>query len=373
MKTTKPLWAAAIFVAACGSGDGALTSSGNSSVDGDGESTGSPGSSGKGPSLGQKMDEGICETHSVASRKTTPDMLIVLDRSASTAPIGNPNGADRWSGSVDAIVQVTREFDSQINFGLMTFPAFDPATAMPVSTGNILDDLIAIGSGFAQVCAPGTVNVDIGKGTAAEIESSLGVMTPGGLTPTSATLEAALDLLDEPAAGDQSLPPRYVLLVTDGDPNCSEESRGGGGGEVDMGARQGTLAAIEKLKNAGIQTFVVGYQTEGTNFAQQLDQMAEAGGTGDTRHRSVSSGADLIDTFAEIAGRALSCSFKLDEPVEDANYVRVTVKGQTPRPGEGWTLGDDMRTVTLTGESCDDVQAGSSFTVEVDCDPVFYQ
>jgi len=381
LKTTKQMWvAAALLAAACSSGQAPLTSSVSGSEkepnSGKGDAkksdAGSKGSSSDDDE--DPADDDLCESHSVASRKATPDMLIVLDRSASMAPVGNLNGADRWTGSVDAVKQVTAEFSSKINFGLMTFPSMQAGD--PTGLGGLLGGLLG-GADLTSGCTAGTVNVDVGKDTADEISMVLGATMPGGLTPTASTLEAALEVLDVPAEGDQTVPPRYVLLVTDGDPNCSTGGGGGGGGGgIDPGARQATLAAIEKLRDSGIQTFVVGYQTAGTNFSQQLDQMAAAGGTGDTMHRSVSSGADLIDTFGEIAGRALSCSFRLDQPVEDATYVRVTVKGKTPKfenPGDGWTLGGDMKTVTLTGLACDDVQAGASFTVEVDCEPVFVQ
>jgi len=123
----------------------------------------------------------------------------------------------------------------------------------------------------------------------------------------------------------------------------------------------------------GVRTYVVGYQTAATGFAQQLDMMAAAGGTGERAHRSVDSGDDLVSAFEEIASRAVSCSYKLEKPVADASYVLVTVQGKTRaigKTGDGWALGPDMQTITLTGSACDAVQAGADFTVEVVCAPV---
>ena len=398
MKPAKHIWMVALLAAACGSGSDAIESN-TADVDRENEEAQSGGSGSRdggsktprgssgNPTTG-KSEDGTCESHQVGSRKATPDMLIVLDRSASMSPQGNPNMTDRWRGSVDAVLQVTEEFSSRINFGLMTFPAYNPSAmpAMPAPDpndplGGLLGGLGGILTGLdpAVACAAGTVNVDIGLDKGPAIATSLGMITPGGFTPTASTLEAAAKVLGSGRQmGDEVVPPKYVLLLTDGDPNCSDGGgRGGmGGGGVDQNARRATITAIEKLRDDGIQTYVVGYQTAGSNFVQQLDAMAAAGGTGDTMHRSVSSPGDLEATFNEIAGRALSCSFKLDKPVDDVTYVRVTLRGETLKPNNaasGFTLGADKQTVTVTGEACDQVQGGATFTVKVECDQVFVQ
>ena len=295
-----------------------------------------------------------CTKFSVASQRTIPDMLVVLDRSSSMLPEGNDSHADRWSGSVDAVIDVAQRFDDRLSLGLMTFPA--------------------VGSGGSQQCAAGSVNVPIGPRTGDDIADVLGGMRPNGYTPTAATLEAVRDVIGRATVVDAVVPPKYVLLVTDGDPNCSSTWWSGGGfGQPDAEARQQTIMAIRALTELGVRTYVVGYQTEGTGFAQQLDMMAAAGGTGERTHRSVESGDDLVSAFEEIASRAVSCSYKLEKPVADASYVLVQVKGKTravDNTSDGWKLGPDMQTITLTGAACDDVQAGADFTVEVVCAPV---
>jgi hypothetical protein len=299
-----------------------------------------------------------CTKRAVLPTRTTPDMLVVLDRSGSMAPGGNDRGTDRWSGSVAAVTEVVERFEDRVSFGLMTFP-----NAGAGGRG-----------GNTQQCAAGSVNVPVGGDTSAAIASVLERMNPGGYTPTAATLEAVRGVIGETVVVDAVVPPKYVLLVTDGDPNCSGSwSSGSGFGQPDPEARQQTIAAIEALTELGVRTFVVGYQTADTGFAQQLDMMAAAGGTGERQHRSVDSGDDLVSAFEEIADRAVSCSYKLEKPVTDASYVLVTVNGKSRAfgsPADGWTLGPDMQTITLTGASCDAVQDGQGFTVEVVCDRV---
>lgn len=295
----------------------------------------------------------LCETHTVQSSELIPDLLIVLDRSGSMSPDNNDRDTDRWGGSVSAIVEVTAALDETIHFGLMTFPAFTPE-------GGANDD---------DSCAPGSVNVEIGKNQGPAIAAALAAMDADGRTPTAASLEHALEVLGAPPPADSVAPKRYVLLVTDGDPNCS----GSGGDGADEAARRETIAAIEALQAADIKTFVVGYQTAGTEFSQQLDDMAAAGGTGETMHRSVEDSAALAAVLEQLAGEVASCTFALSAPVEDPDYVRVSVGGGSRPFGDaanGWMLAPDGVTVELVGAACETRRAGAAVDVQVECAPV---
>jgi hypothetical protein len=302
----------------------------------------------------------LCERRTVQAQRIAPDMLIVLDRSLSMAPDANDTSTDRWDGSVAAINQMASAFEGTINFGLMTFPAFDSRQRLRTNSSATLE----------IQCPTGTLDVEPGPSRAVQIAEALEGLLPGGSTPTGPTLIAALDVLRAAAklvAG--MLAPRYVLLVTDGDPNCAGPPAFDGSDPL---ARRQALDAVEALADAQIKTYVVGFQTAGTSFADQLDEMAALGGTGETSHRSVESGADLAKTFQEVADRAVSCSFKLETAMVDPSYVLIETAGQ-PRPFQnqnGWTLGVDMKTVTLNGAACESVRSGASISVEVLCTPV---
>jgi von Willebrand factor type A domain len=293
-----------------------------------------------------------CEVKTVQTSPSVPDMLIVLDRSGSMNP-GRGSATDRWSGSVDAITDVVGRYDDDIRFGLMTFPAV----------------------GGDNGCAAGTMNVPVGPGAGGEIASTLGGMDANGSTPTAASLEAARQTLGPVVdqGPDVKVPPKFVLLVTDGDPNCSTPGMTGGGGGIDTQARQDTIAAIAALAGDGIPTYVVGFETAGTSYAGQLDAMAQAGNTGTTSHRSVNSGDDLALALEEVVRAVTSCDFRLDAPVKDASYVAVSVDSRLralDTAGDGWTLGADKQTVTLTGDACDAIKNGSTLQIEVRCQVV---
>jgi hypothetical protein len=302
----------------------------------------------------------LCERRTVQAQRITPEMLIVLDRSLSMSPDANDSSTDRWAGSVTAIKQTVIAFEGQIDFGLMTFPAFDSRQLLRNGSGSTLE----------VQCPTGALDVELGSGHAGQIAEALDELAPGGSTPTGPTLMAALDVLRNTAklyAG--TLAPRYVLLVTDGDPNCAGPAAFDG---TDPLARRQALDAVGALNDAQIKTYVVGFQTASTSFVGQLDQMAALGGTGETTHRSVESGADLVKTFQEIVDRAVSCSFKLETAMVNPAYVLITTAGE-PRGFQnqnGWTLGVDMKTVTLSGAACDSIRSGAPITVEVLCSPV---
>lgn len=321
--------------------------------------SGGSGSGHGGDSDGSTQPTNGCDVHVVRATQAVPDMLVVLDRSGSMAPDGNDQGTDRWGGSVSAVVDVTRAFDERVNFGLLTYPG-------PQATGRRND---------SNACAQGALRVSVDANRGDAIESALDMTRPGGYTPTAATLREVATVFAQREIGDQTVvAPRYVMLVTDGDPNCANGTSSPI--SADPVARQQTIDAIAALTKSGVQTFVVGYQTGTTNFAATLDRMAAAGGTGKSQHRSVESGADLTAVFEDIAGRAVSCSYTLEAPVDNHDYVVVTVDGKKrdyQSPDDGWSLGPDSQTVTVTGAACDAVRKGATFGVQVVCEQQFYQ
>lgn len=221
----------------------------------------------KGVAVGATDGGKICSTFNIASGRVTPDMLIVLDRSSSMRGAG----VNRWDPSVSGLKSITAALDDEVRFGLMAFPGR------------------GAGTGWGGLsCAAGTLEVDLALNNASAIASRLDQLQLVETTPTAATLAEAHTILSQRAAPADTvaLPPPYVVLVTDGAPNCTNGAGGRGGG--DTAAVQASVAAIESMAQDGIKTYVLGYGTQSdTQLRSALDAMARAGATGDTAHRAI--------------------------------------------------------------------------------------
>ena len=309
------------------------------------------GGGGGGADSGASANDDTCASLLIPALPNSPEVLIVLDRSGSMLGNNNTN-TDRWTPSSSAITKITAQLDQTVAFGLLLFP--DPAMAM-------------------NNCAPGTVNVPVALGTSKQIAQAIGSSAPArfSATPTAASLQAALTALGPPpVCADQCvITKRYVLLVTDGAPNC-----GGTMGPNMFATTQADIDAcdmnIDALKAADVTTYVIGYQTTSDPMvAQIMDGFAMHGGT--DKQLPVEDEQSLIDTLTSIARSLVPCEYKLSMKVQDPTYVRVTIDGKQYDLGSGWTLKDDMQTVVLAG-ACDvlhDVQS-HNLSITLECVPI---
>lgn len=311
----------------------------------------------------------VCEIHQIGSTRVIPEMLIVLDRSGSM----RRGGVNRWDPSVSGLKAITASLQSVIEFGLMAFPGQADCSAI---TDPLLQAACQLlGAGNDASCEAGSLDVPIALNNAGAIASALDSMAPNGATPTAATLQAAHTFFGGNfQAPDQLSAPKYVLLVTDGAPNCSQ----GFGGGVDFQAVEQSVAEVASMTSDGIKTFVLGYDTRtDATLSAALNRMAQAGGTGDSAHRAIENEASLIAAFEEIAGAATSCEYALDDPPSDASYVLVELDGAPLTLGDpdGWSLSPDSRRVSLQGQACAAMQGlgQHSFSVSVQCAPVVVQ
>ena len=70
------------------------------------------------------------------------------------------------------------------------------------------------------LCDPGILDVPVALNNVDAIKSFMAMIMPNGVTPTGDTLSNALmELGDRNATGDAVVPPAYVVLVTDGEPD----------------------------------------------------------------------------------------------------------------------------------------------------------
>ncbi|MCA9536431.1 MAG: VWA domain-containing protein [Myxococcales bacterium] len=295
-----------------------------------------------------------------------PSVLILLDRSGSMYTATT----DRWTPAVSAINSVVAGHPGELAFGVGLF-----------------------GAGVG--CTGGSVSVAPAVNTADAIAATLAgdpAMRTGGGTPTSDMLARARSFYA--SRGGE----RYVVLVTDGAPNCNALQAGRTqclctfddcvntptpwlGCLDDLS----TVAAVRALADDGIPTWVIGYDTP--ELTATLNAMAVAGDTGRSTYIPVEDQATLSAALDEIAADLVSCTYTLSVTPGDPSYVRVLLDG-TLIPPSAQTLPDggldpavtgtfileDGNRVRLEGAACERLQDGLTheLTITRECEPVIF-
>lgn len=258
------------------------------------------------------------------------DLFLVVDKSGSMEdPLDT--GQDKWPVMRDALTTVVQQYESGIRFGLSLYPQGDS-------------------------CAAGAVDAQLAVQNAGPITGELGSTYPEGGTPTHTTLAAARSYY----TGVTSPGTRYVLLATDGEPNCGDPA------DDEAPTVTESIAAIEALGTDGINTFVLGFGGSINTHPDVLQAMADAGGTGD--YYAANSPEELAAALGAIAGEVglPSCSFRLDRDA-DGNELIVyqddELVGQDPSHQDGWDYDPGTNTVTFYGPACDAILGGQTDNV----------
>lgn len=292
----------------------------------------------------------LCSTQTIDAYGSTPDMMIVLDRSLSMTLY------NRWDPSKNAVRTITSEFERLVSFGLVMFPgsgASDPTALLTAVLGG------------GSACSGGEkVDVPMKVLNSMAITQSINGTMTMGLTPTGAGLGVALQALGDRKPGlDTVVKPGYVLLVTDGEPSCDPTV------SPDTAQTDAALMAVRALKAANIPTYVIGYQIE-DQFKPLMDQMAMEGGTG--MYHSAESSDQIIQTFREITKDVVKCSFELSMVPTNPKFVRVTIdkKTVTLDAADGWVI--NGKTVTLQGGACATLKDGKghALNAQIECKEV---
>ena len=176
------------------------------------------------------------------ARCDAPQVLVILDQSSSMgerAPLAD--GTLKWDAAVHAIDEITDDFDTQVDFGLMLFPG-------------------------AGECTAGRVFVPVARYSGTAIVSALGDEPPysGNWTPMAESLWEASRYAPLREAGRRS----YVVLITDGWEWCSP---------YDASTRFDPVTAVEELTRLDITTLVIGFGDGVDTLA--LNRMAHNAGT----------------------------------------------------------------------------------------------
>jgi hypothetical protein len=297
-----------------------------------------------------------CGQNSVSVMPLPPDILIVQDRSLSMTDDSNDQpcaggtaagdgmcgAASKWSQTIAAVNQVVGQTQSKVNWGL-----------------------IFLGDETAQCGAATAPVVDITPGASAQlIQTALnGVQFTGAPgTPTTAVMNNAVKYMQ----GLTDPNPKYLLLATDGEPNCAPGSTGNIGASDATGAENAVAAA----NTAGFPTFVVGIATTSDSAATNaLNTMAVNGGEPQvgaaTQYYAVTDTAGLETVLAQIIGKAVSCTIPLTGVSGNLDKVAVSAKDASGNTIEimqdatnGWSYTDATKTaIILNGDACNNLKS----------------
>ncbi len=301
-----------------------------------------------------------CGQMNVGIMPLPPDILIIEDRSGSMDNDQNDKACNnggcgansKWALVTAAINQVVST-DTNVNWGLKFFADADnqcgvnPGVAVGVATGNSAAIAAAI---TASTKANGGVN-------------------NGSYTPTRAAVNAGaayLATLTDPN-------PKYLLVATDGLPNCPPGC-GGNGNSCTTTPNTAESTAVEQAimtaQTAGFKTFVVGIATASDMAANAtLNAMAVSGGEAQTgaatSYYSVTDTASLVAALNKIVGLVATCTISLATAPTGFTNVAISATdaaGNTvviqPDPTNGWSYDATKANIILNGTACTNLQNG---------------
>lgn len=335
-----------------------------------------------------------CSATSMAATYNNIHMLIVLDKSKSMDQIPTGFGQSKWEATKEALDAALSASTKQVHYGLLMYPysVTTEATSCELPTGR---DAI-------------NVPVDVAKTSVPLIKTALEETTPSGGTPTAAALKAALEYYSS-GAGSTLEGDRYVMLATDGGPNCNvkatcdsesctydldKQGECGStitnccqaafdGGPLGCLDSDGVLDQIDALQTIGVKTFVVGIP--GTESYQKfLTTFAEAGGATDPNNDELKYYAvtaeegveGLTATFKTITESLVrDCDVKLAKPPLNVQKLNVAIEckplaqgeASVPDADKNWIYNNDADNpmIKIQGAACETIEKEGVTRVDV--------
>lgn len=324
------------------------------------------------------VDPGVCDDLSIQTYEAVPTVLLLVDTSSSMfderAKLWDP----LFKALMDSTTGVVAKLQSKVRFGFASYksvtrPAGAAMCPLLVSTDLKIDNYETIQTQYAAAGVTPTTDFK-------------------WETPTGASVAAVAKTLSE--FQPEPAGPKFLLLVTDGDPDtCAVRDPQCG--------QDDSIKAVQDAYAAGIGTFVIGIgdiltSTNGSMRVgkDHLQDIANAGkglpvaansleysysacvkDTGLTATYATEaetpgtapyytvSAADPTTAQTQIADAIIasleqtrSCTFNMDAQVNgDASLGTLTLDGNSLPFGDadGWSLGTDLISVTLNGSACD--------------------
>ncbi|HWE26410.1 MAG TPA: VWA domain-containing protein [Polyangia bacterium] len=327
MRKTMALTAAFLLSGCLGS----LPSHGGAGSGGTGGGSGDPGT-------GNPQEPMGCgkQTFPIMASKTSPNIMMTIDESGSMKEQIAGSTMSKWSALVAAVNALFMTYSGSAQWGLSIFP-HSPANS----------------------CGAGQIDVAVAPNTTMTILNKLNAMTDqtiGGNTPTNQTLQT---MLGSAAGLADAAHSNYILLMTDGEPNC-------GGDVASVAATIGQLYA----QTPSVRTFVVGIGDGTSSNPAALNSWADAGHTaraGATHYYQVNTANDLTNAFADIINGVASCTYALTMKPSDASLIVAYIGGvAVPQdPANGTTYDPGSNSIVFHGTSCDQIKSGSASSLDI--------
>lgn len=300
-----------------------------------------------------------CNDLQVEFESIVPTVMILVDRSSSMFDIPFGDSPNRWQPLKDALVGddgVLRQLDGAVRFGFATYThqQVNGAAACP------LMDVIDIETDNFESIEALYDDVSVDPATTGPDPQSY-----KGETPTGAAIRSVLPALE----AYESPGPKFLLLVTDGEPDtCAVPDPQCGQDEA--------ISAVQEAYDKNIKTFVIGVGEIGHDHLQDLANAgagepvqrrgigadceesnlatySDAGG--DARYYRPENPAALRDDIGGIIGGVRSCEFKLSEEVDleeaDKGTVLLDCDGLPYDDDNGWRMKSSTE-LELVGDSC---------------------
>jgi hypothetical protein len=321
---------------------------------------GTTGSGAGGGGAAESADARNCGLYQFQPTPKAADILMVLDRSGSMTdvPEGAPAGSTttKWQIVVPSLEQVVTATQSSISWGLKSFPE------------AYTDSLSNCAGGITSA-----IDVQVTPTDGTTMNNAIAALTPNGSgTPTADAITAAVTTLK--TVNDTN--PKYLLLATDGEPDCVGTSKD------DTNAGPAAVTAIGSALTAGFPTFVVGIATTKASDNTELNAMAVAGGEGipstnplASHYYLANNATTLVAALQAITGQISSCLFPLATPPpvpNNPNKLGVYLGSALTKipydasKADGWAYTDTNDTaVEVYGAWCDMIQVAGAGAVQI--------
>ena len=334
--------------------------------------------------------DGSCGGTTITATARDASALLVLDKSGSM--LQKPPGytVKKWPALKTALGASLDKVKTRMSFGLELFP-FDATT--PIGS-PCAGNCCAVPTGSAAINVP----IEAGDTALPKMLAAIDATDPGGATPTADAMKRALEYFTT-GAGKDVKGDKYVILATDGGPNCNADltcdvdhctsnldgtcATGNccdpttGGSKIDCVDDTSVTAQITALATAGVKTFVIGIPgSEAYNTF--LDSFAVAGGitspTPPPKYFAVNAAGGvggLEAVFDLITGELITtCRLQLASNPADPEKLNVVVDGKIiPQDGpDGWSLDTSTTppTVVLRGATCSAMETKGAKVVEIE-------